>query len=84
MTDVTYLKIRMVSICGYEARVVSAVFSLGYPRSIANRPVKCQIHIAEYRDLSVRQQVKDLMEELVATPCGNAEMQQKSPRKKSI
>ncbi|CAD6586671.1 MAG: hypothetical protein ASARMPREDX12_002484 [Alectoria sarmentosa] len=78
------LPMRMVSLCGYEARVVSAVFSLGYPRSIANRPVKCQIHIAEYRNLSVRQQVQDLMEELVATPCGNAEVQQKLPGKKGV
>lgn len=82
---------RLVSLCGYEARVVSAVFSLGYPRSIVkevgegmHQSVKCQIHIAEYRDLSNRQELQDLLEELVATPCGNAEVQQKSPGKRNI
>lgn len=85
------LPIRMVSLCGYEARVVSAVFSLGYPRSVVRgkgpdpyQSAKCQIHIAEYRDLSNQQHFQDLMEELAATPCGNAEVQQKSPRKKNI
>ena len=74
---------RLVSLCGYEARIVSAVFSLGYPRPGVKEvghgkyqrvSRSCQIHIAEYRDLSVRQQFQGLMEELVATPCGNAEV----------
>lgn len=79
------LPMRLVSVCGYEARVVSAVFSLDYPRSnIKGQNVGCRIHIAEYRDLSIRQHLEDLMEELVATPCGNADVQQRSPGKKNI
>lgn len=59
---------RMVSLCGYEARMVSAVFSLGYPRTAVKdvrrgtyRGVSksCKIHIAEYRDLSNPQQFRD-------------------------
>lgn len=86
----------MVSLCGYEARMVSAVFSLGYPRY--PRPVvkevghgkfrevskSCKIHVAEYRDLSVPQHFRDLMEELVASPCGNANVQQKPLENQSI
>lgn len=84
---------RMVSLCGYEARMVSAVFSLGYPRTAVKdvrrgtyRGVSksCKIHIAEYRDLSNPQQFRDLIEELVAFPCGNANVQQKPPEKQSI
>ena len=77
MTNVIYLKMRLVSLCGFEARVLSAVFSLGYPRCIVggkHQSVDCQIHVAEYRDLSNRQELQDLLEELVATPCGNAEV----------
>ena len=76
---------RLVFLCGYEARVVSVVFSPGYPRQIMNdQSVECRIHIAGYRDLSIRQHVKDLMEELMAKPCGNADVQQRSPGKKNI
>lgn len=84
-TNTTCLKMRLVSLCGYEARVVSAVFSLGYPRPIIkDQSVECRIHIARYRDLSIRQHLEDLMEELVATPCGNTNVQQKSPGKRNI
>lgn len=63
---------RLVSLCAYEARVVSAVFSLAYPRCMPNQDVACRIHIAEYRDFNIRQDFLDLMEELIATPRGNA------------
>ena len=76
---------RLVSLCGYEARVISAVFDFGGRRSVVKdmghrerRSVKRQIHIGEYRDLSIVPRFLDLMEELVAMPCGNAEVQQKS------
>lgn len=79
---------RLVSLCGYEARVVSAVFSLAYPRRVRNKDghskyhgVHCQIHVAEYRDLSIRQNLRDLMEELVATPCGNSNLEKSSQKK---
>ena len=75
---------RLVSLCGYEARVISAVFE-GGRRSVVKgmryrerRSVKHKIHIGEYRDLSSPPKFLDLMEELVAMPCGNAEVQQKS------
>ncbi len=84
MTNLTCLKIRLISLCGYEARVISAVFSRDYPRlSKKNRNMECRIHIAGYRDLSIRQSWEDLMEELIATPCGNADVQM-SPTKKNI
>lgn len=73
----TCLKLRLVSICGYEARVVSAVFSLGHPRSLKAEGAKCQIHIDEYRDLSIPQNFRDMIEEMAASPCGNADTQQK-------
>ena len=76
---------RLVSLCGYEARVISAVFDLGNRPSVVKemgyregRSVKRQIHIGEYRDLSIVPHFLELMEELVATPCGNAKVQQKS------
>lgn len=87
------LPMRMVSLCGYEARMVSAVFSLGYPRPVVKEVGRgkyrgvsksCKIHISEYRDLSVPQNFRDLMEELVASPCGNANVEQKPPEKISI
>ena len=93
MTDMTCPKIRMVSLCGYEARMVSAVFSLGYPRPVVKEvghgkyqgvSKSCRIHIDDYRDLSIPQQFRDLMEELVALPCGNASVQQKPSEKQSI
>lgn len=75
---------RLVSLCGYEARVISAVFDVG-GRYVVNgmgnrerRIAKHQIHIGEYRDLSIPTQLLDLMGELVATPCGNEDVQQKS------
>ena len=75
---------RLVSLCGYEARVISAVFDLDKRHSVVKemgdregRSVKRHIHIGEYRDLSILPQFLELMEELVATPCGNAEVQQK-------
>lgn len=89
----TGLKIRMVSLCGYEARIVSAVFSLGYARPVVKEvghgkyrgvSKSCKIHIDEYRDLSDPQHFRDLMEELVASPCGNANVQQEPSEKQSI
>ena len=80
MTNVTCLKIRLVSLCGHEARVVSAVFSAAYLHLMTNKPgqvkfrdVQCQMHISEYRDLGDPQQFRELMTELVAAPCGNTE-----------
>ena len=56
------LKMRLVSLYGYEARVVSAIFSLTYPRTVRIEGghskyyrVHYQIHVAEYRDLSIPQ-----------------------------
>ena len=76
---------RLVSLCGYEARIVSAVFNLGHLLSTVKRKghadflyMECQIHIGEYRDLSEAQGSWSLMEELVATPCGNFNIQQRS------
>ena len=81
MTNVTCLKMRLVSLCGHEARIISAVYSADYlhlmmdePRKVKFRNVKCQIHIAEYRDLGNPQHFRELMAELVATPCGNTKM----------
>ena len=76
----TCLKMRLVSLCGHKARVVSAVFSADYlhlvtnePRKVKFRDVKCQIHIAEYRDLGVPRHFREMMAELVATPSANSE-----------
>ena len=75
---------RLVSLCGYEARVISVIFDLGKRHSVVKemelrerRSVKRQIHIGEYRDLSIVSQLLGLMGELIATPCGNAYEQQK-------
>ncbi len=75
---------RLVSLCGYEACVISVIFDLGKRPSVVKemalrerRSVKRLIHIGEYRDLSILPQLLDLMGELVATPCGNAYVQQK-------
>ena len=79
----TCLKIRLVSLCGHEARVVSTAFSLGYLQEVTwvmggkSESSKCRIHIAEYRDLSNRHHFQDLVEELLATPRGNVNEQQK-------
>ena len=90
MTDVTYPKMRLVSLCGFEARVVSAVFHLGSPRHKEEKmghgeqaSVKCQVHIEEYRDLRDPKQFWDLMEDMLAMPCDDADVQQKGPAKQN-
>lgn len=62
--------------------MVSAVFSLGYLRCLVEDmghgeygSLKCQIHVAEYRDLSLQQPFRDLLEELVDIPCSSADLQ---------
>ena len=72
---------RLVSICGFEARIVSAVLSYDYPRCVESKEVACQVHIAEYRDLSDMDNMRNLIMELAATPCGNENVQPKSPAK---
>lgn len=90
MANFTCPKMRLISLCGYEARVVSAVFRFADPRHNAKRTghgehqsVKCQIHIEEYRDLRDPKKFWDLMEDMVATPCGNSDVQQKPSGKQS-
>ena len=70
---------RLVSICGFEARIVSAVFSYQYPRCVASKEVGCQVHIAEYRDLSDMNNIHELLMELAATPCGNKNLLPEPP-----
>ena len=67
---------RLVSICGYEARIVSAVLSFAYPRCYEGKEGACQINIGEYRDLSSMDNIRDLIVELAATPCGNEDVQE--------
>ncbi len=75
---------RLVSICGFEARIVSAIFNYDYPRCVASKEVACQVHIAEYRDLSYMNNIRELVMELAATPCGNEDVQPESPAMKDI
>ena len=58
MANLTCPKMLLISLFGYEALVVSAVFHFADPRHNARRmghgehqSVKCQIGIEEYRDL---------------------------------
>ena len=90
MANLTCPKMRLVSLCGYEARVVSAVFHSADPRHDAKRmahgedqSVKCQIGIEEYRDLRDPRKFWELMEDMVATPYGNTDMRQKPLGKQS-
>lgn len=71
---------RLVSLCGYEARILSAVFkpddnqlSTVEEKGHGNYQImKCGIHIGDYRDLSTPKGFQSLMEELVATPLFSA------------
>ena len=71
---------RLVSLCGYEARILSAVFkpdgnqlSTVKDKGHGNYQImQCGIHIGGYRDLSTPQGFRGLMEELVATPLFSA------------
>lgn len=75
---------RLVSICGFEARIVSAVLSYNYPHCVAGKEVAVQVHIGEYRDLSDMKNIHELVMELAATPCGNENVQPESPAKKDM
>ena len=78
---------RLVSLCGYEARILSAVFtpngdqlSTVKEKGHGNHQIMgCRIHIGVYIDLSTLQGFQRLMEELVATPWISANVKQKSP-----
>ena len=78
---------RLVSLCGYQARIFSAVFKLeGKQLSTVKEKghgnygiMKRRIHIRDYRDLSSLLSFQDLMEELVATPFFSANVEQISP-----
>lgn len=65
---------------------MSAVFNLGHLLSTVKEKahadflfMKCHIHIGEYRDLGDVQGFWSFMEEMVATPCGNSNIQHESP-----
>ena len=84
MANLTCPKMLLVSLCGYEARVVSAVFHLADPRHNSKRmghgehqSVKCQIIIEGYRDLRDPRRFWELMEDMVAPPYGNTDVRQK-------
>ena len=78
---------RLVSLCGYEARILSAVFtpngnqlSTVKEKGHGNHQIMgCRIHIGGYIDLSTLQGFQSLMEELVATPLFSANVKQRSP-----
>ena len=78
---------RLISLCGYEACILSAVFtpngdqlSTVKEKGHGNHHIMgCEIHIGGYRDLSTLQGFQSLMEELVATPLFSVNVKQKSP-----
>lgn len=78
MTHANGEKVRLVSLCGTHARVISADFSYSYLLCIATRDgdlkghlpssALCNIEIAAYRDLRRKEDFLDLMKELAAKP----------------
>lgn len=70
---------------------MSAVFNLGSLLSTVQKKGhadfhirECQIHIEQYRDLADVKGFWSFMEEMVATPYGNSNIQQESPRQQSV
>lgn len=69
---------RLVSVCGKRARVVSAVFSSGYMRCVGGRTkdpkgedVSCKIHIGDHYDLIEPASCLSFATEMIAQPIGN-------------